>query len=168
MKTTTTMALAAMALMVGAAASGCAADGAASNEEALLPAPPPGGGLQLGLHAPAGLSAPARLCRLVVLGGDGLDVTALEHELGAGAAEVRLAHTALTVADAWDHPGRVGCEELDGARGETFYASTEPSGVTEETVHIAPFEVVLVEARFAPTPNDPEVVPAVAVNLWTH
>ncbi len=168
--TTGMVVVAAMALVSGIGAAGCAVDATGTSREAPLPAPPSEGGLQLGLHAPAGLTEEARLCRLVILpDGAGLEVAAFEHELAEGAAEVRLSHTTLSIADAWEHPSRVGCEELDAFAGEAFYSSTEPSGLAElpagAAVRLAPLEVVLVEARFAPAATV-DVAPAVAVNLW--
>lgn len=125
------------------------------SEGLLLEPPVDGAGLQLTLHAPPGLADEARRCHLVVMpagGGEGTDVEAVEHRLSDGALEVRLSHTDLDLDAAVDSSGLVLCDEVEARSGPTAYASAEAAGgvslPTGVALHFAPYEVVLLEARF--------------------
>jgi len=169
MMTTTRMA-ALLVLTAGLGLTGCAVDATAGSTSELLEAPPADQGLQVTLHAPLERAEETRQCRLVVLpGGEGLDVAAFEHSLSGAARRVRVSHTDLRIADAWAHPDRVPCEELDAFGGQRAYDSTEVDGLVElpegVAVHFAPNEVILLEADFAAS-TGAETAEAVGVNLW--
>jgi hypothetical protein len=126
-----------------------------TSEGLLLDPPFDGAGLQLSLHAPPGLVDEARRCHLVVMpagGGEGTDVEALEHRLSDGAMEVRLSHTDLDIEAAFESSGLVLCDAVEQHAGPTAYASVEGAGgvslPTGVALHFAPYEVVLLEARF--------------------
>jgi len=169
MMTTTRMA-ALLVLTAGLGLTGCAVDATTGGPTELLPAPPADQGLQVSLHAPQARATETRQCRLVVLpGGEGLDVVAFEHSLSDAAQRVRVSHTDLSLADAWAHPDRAPCEELDGFAGQSAYDSTEIDGLVElpegVAVHFAPYEVILLEADFAASTIS-ETTESVGVNLW--
>lgn len=162
-----TMTLVTAAALMAACTGGVPSERTA--EGLLLEAPPDAAGVQLTVHAPPGLTDADRRCHLVVMpGGDGTDVEAIEHRLSDGAREVRLSHTDLDLDAAWERAGLVLCDEIANHAGPVAYSSDEaaggatlPSGVA---LHFGPHEVVLLEARFddaAGAAGD-----EVAVNLW--
>ena len=162
-----TMTLVAAAGLIAACTGGVPSE--RTSEGLLLEPPPDAAGVQLSLHAPPGLDAADRRCHLVVMpGGDGTDIEAIEHRLSDGALEVRLSHTDLDIDAAWQSSGLVMCDDVEAHEGPVAYASDQSAGgatlPTGVALHFEPYEVVLIEARFADGagPAGDEA----RVNLW--
>ena len=166
-----TMALVAVAGIWAACTGGTPSEQVSSG--LLLEPPPNAAGMQLSLHAPPGLEEAASRCHLVVMpGGDGTDVEAIEHRLSDGARAVRLSHTDLTIDDAWQNAGLVLCEDVADHAGPTAYSSDEEAGgvslPTGVALHFAPYEVVVLETSFDASAGAAR--DEASLNLWfsTH